>query len=133
MIPAEEFRKIQQENIVRRQSEYSANFKNATDKYYQIIINEAQTAICAVQNTNRDYVILNHVPLIDNIDNFSYSKLLYGSWNRYTRTFDDSIFEKHGTTSPFSRAVETLDKFGYILENISKETKPYQLHLKISW
>jgi hypothetical protein len=133
MISAEELRKLQKEESIRRETEYSLSFKNATDKYYNIIMEEAKKAISISQKTDRSYIILDHVPLIRNVDTFQYTRLLYGLWNKHTHKFDPSIFEKYCVVSPFSRAVEDLDKFGYKLENVSKPTKPYHLHLKISW
>jgi hypothetical protein len=133
MISAEELRKLQKQETIRRQNEYTVNFKNATDKYYQILMDEAKKSIELAQKTSKNYIILDHIPLIRGVDGFPYTKLLYGVWDKTNCTFDPSIFEKSNTTSPFSRAVEDLDKFGYKLENVSKMTKPYHLHLKISW
>ena len=69
--------------------------------------------------------MLDYIPLIEEIDGFSYSHMLYGLWNRTTQKFD--VF------NPFEKAAKELEIFGYKLENVSDFTKSKRLYIKVSW
>lgn len=125
MISAKELRRIQAEFL--KKDSISSRFETASDKYRQRIIDQAGRAIADVQNNkhNYNYTMLDYIPLIEEIDGFSYSQMLYGLWNRTTQQFD--VF------NPFEKASKELEKFGYKLENVSDFTKSKRLYIKISW
>jgi hypothetical protein len=125
MISAKELRRLQEEFV--KKDSISSRFETASDKYRQRIIDQAQCAITDVQNNkhNYNYTMLDYIPLIQEIDGFSYSQMLYGLWNRTTQKFD--VF------NPFEKASKELERFGYKLENVSDFTKSKRLYIKISW
>ena len=73
---------------------------------------EAQKSITFAQQTNRDWIFLNYVPLIQPIYGFYYTMFL---------------------NSALERVAKELAVFGYRLENISDSSKSNKLFIKLSW
>ena len=88
MISAKELRRLQAEYA--KKDSITDRFETACGKYSQRIVEQAERAIADVQNNkhNYNYTMLDYIPLIEEIDGFSYSNMLYGLWNRTTQKFD---------------------------------------------
>lgn len=116
MISAKELRKIQIENKLY---EDRNRFINATNKYYNMLINECKFAIEYMQNNNMTYIMLNTASLIRKTDNYSYTTMLFGFWDNQTASFNNSIFRDYDILSPLEKVGNDLEIFGYKLEHIS--------------
>jgi hypothetical protein len=116
-----------------RNEQFVKSFSAACDKYFDNIISEAINVIKRSKHTTKTSAILDATNLTCNVDGFTYAKLLYGSWNRNTRKFDENIFAECNIERPFDRAVTELAKLGYKLENISDSSKSFSLFIRLSW
>ncbi len=119
--------------VADRNEQFAKRFGAACDKYHENLINEVKRVIETSKKTTKTSAILNDSNITGVIDGFSYATLLYGFWDRHTRKFDDSVFNKTNTDRPFYRAVTELAKLGYKLENISDSSKSFRLFIKLSW
>ena len=126
MISAAELRKIQEEY---RLNDDKNRFINASDKYYNILLDECKYAIEYIQNNNICSIILKTDNLIRQIDAYSYTTMLYGFWNKETHSFNNNVFREYGILSPLERVTKDLEIFGYRLEHINDSK---QLILKLS-
>ena len=137
---ASTLRSAQQENaavynkeVADRNEQFAKRFSAACDKYYEILLKEVARVLDESKKTTKTWAILDDSNITGVIDGFSYATLLHGFWDRNTRKFDDSVFNKTNTDRPFYRAVTELAKLGYKLENISDPSKSFRLFIKLSW
>jgi hypothetical protein len=140
MISAEELRarqtaqqEVKKEQRVKEQVEFGDRFKKAVDKYYDIIMSEAEKAIGEAQKSTKPFVYLDFKPLIKDVEGLAYTTVLYGFWNKKEQRFDDSKFKEFGIEKPLERASRDLDKLGYKLKDVSDPSKSYRLFIKLSW
>ena len=133
MISAAELRILQQSYVVASQKAKEDRFRNACEKYFDILVTEGQRGIEMSKSSSRTSYILSPERISQKVDGYQYSTLLYGLWNRTTRQFDSEIFAKNEVEKPFDRAVTYFANFGYKLENISDSSKSFSLFIKLSW
>ena len=106
MITAQELRVLQAKFLLEDTLSRGANY------YDSLIMEEAKRAISYAQQTRRDWIFLNYLPLIQPVYGLSYTMFLENSLNR---------------------ARVNLGQFGYRIENISDQSKSNKLFIKISW
>jgi hypothetical protein len=140
MISAEELRarqtaqqEVRKEQRAKEQAEFGDRFKTAADKYYEVIMAEAERAIGEAQKSTKPFVYLDFRPLVKDVEGLAYTTLLYGFWSKKEQRFDDSKFKELGVEKPLERATRDLDKLGYKLKDVSDSSKSHRLFIKLSW
>ena len=142
MISAQELRKLQTQNDsqrlerkAQREAEFKPRFTGACKKYKDKLLDEAAAAMDHVRSKRLryNYIMLDFKYLIESIDGFAYTTMLYGFWNKDKNRFDDTIFGTNGVEKPFDCAAKELKELGYKLENVSDPTRSKCLFLKLSW
>lgn len=140
IMSAEELRALQaeqiearKERVAKEQAEFGDRFRKACDKYYEILMEEAEKAIAEAQKSTKPFVYLDFKPLVRDVDGLAYTSLLYGFWNKKEHRFDDSKFSQFKVEKPLERATKDLDKLGYKLKDVSDASKSYRLFIKLSW
>jgi hypothetical protein len=138
LLPASELRKKQAEKSgseVRTGSDddFVDRFKLACNKYSQIILDTAKEAIHASEDTDHTYAILNYEPLMEKVDGFAHTTLMYGFWDKEKQKFSQSVFLVNSIPMPFEKAQIDLKKLGYKLTNTSDIKKSKKLFLKVAW
>lgn len=140
MISAADLRAVQTKTAAtkadedaRKEAEFTARFKTATDKYYDTIMTEVKLAVEAAKTSRRTFFILDADKLTASTDGFKYTSMLYGFWNKDTRRFEDAIYKKNSIQKPLERAAEELAPLGFKLENISDPNKSFRLFIRLSW
>ena len=142
MISAQELRNLQTDNDAQRaerkakaQAEFVPRFQSACQKYKQTILDTATAALEDVRKNRLTYtyVMLDFKSLTGDTDGFAYSTMLYGFWNKESKTFDDAVFTTNDIQKPFDVAVTELAELGYKLENVSDSSKSKRLYIKLSW
>lgn len=141
IIPASELRKtqtvvVEQSKEVRekRDVEFAKRFKEACEKYKELLIGAVATALEGAKKSSRTHVIVNAKCLTEPCDKFAYTSLLYGFWNKTTGKFEDTTFTKNEIARPFDVAKKELEELGYKLEDITDPKKSFgRVFLKVSW
>ena len=142
MIPAQQLRQLQTENdaqraerAAQRAAEFKPRFQAACGKYKAKLLEEVAAALEHVREKrlNYKYIMLDFKNITTDTDGFAYSTMLYGFWNKDSKSFDESVFATNEAEKPFDAAVKELAELGYTLENVSDAEKSKRLYIKLSW
>ena len=141
IVPASELRKTQtvvveqsKEEREKRDAEFAKRFKEACEKYKEILIGAVAAALEGAKKSSRTHVIVNAKSLTEPCNGFAYTSVLYGFWNKTAGKFEDTAFTKNEIAKPFEVAKKELGELGYKLEDITDPKKSFgRVFLKVSW
>jgi hypothetical protein len=141
IIPASELRKTQtvvveqsKEEREKRDAEFAKRFKEACEKYKEVILGAVAAALEGAKKSSRTYVIVNAKSLTEPCGGFAYTSVRYGFYNKTTGKFENTVFTKNEIPKPFEVAKKELEELGYKLEDVTDHKRSFgSMFLKVSW